>query len=157
MGAARIFRSDEAKARLDGWYDRFLAKVPGPVERREVPTVARPEPRPARGRPGEPAAGLLPRLARQLRPPAVRTRAARRPVPADRPGPARPVGEGPAGPDELQGRLARPVGGRGARRAGGGQVRPARGELGRVRRPHDRVGRARPGAASWCCWCPPGW
>ncbi|HVK17195.1 MAG TPA: alpha/beta hydrolase [Fimbriiglobus sp.] len=38
MGAARIFRSDEAKARLDGWYDRFLAKVPGPVERREVPT-----------------------------------------------------------------------------------------------------------------------
>ena len=39
MGEARIFRSDEAKARLDGWYDRFLAKVPGPVERREVPTV----------------------------------------------------------------------------------------------------------------------
>ena len=38
MGAARIFKGDEAKARLDGWYDRFLAKAPGPVERREVPT-----------------------------------------------------------------------------------------------------------------------
>lgn len=39
MGAARIFKSDEAKARLAGWYDRFLAKIPGPVERREVPTA----------------------------------------------------------------------------------------------------------------------
>lgn len=39
MGAARIFKSDEAKARLAEWYDRFLAKIPGPVERREVPTA----------------------------------------------------------------------------------------------------------------------
>jgi 2-hydroxy-6-oxonona-2,4-dienedioate hydrolase len=38
VGAPRIFKSDEAKARLGGWYDRFLAKVPGPVERREVHT-----------------------------------------------------------------------------------------------------------------------
>ncbi len=39
MGAQRIFTSDAARARLDGWYDRFLAKIPGPVERREVPTA----------------------------------------------------------------------------------------------------------------------
>ncbi|CAN5611325.1 hypothetical protein BH11PLA2_BH11PLA2_51840 [soil metagenome] len=38
MGAARIFKSDEARARLDGWYDRFLSKAAGPLERREVPT-----------------------------------------------------------------------------------------------------------------------
>jgi 2-hydroxy-6-oxonona-2,4-dienedioate hydrolase len=39
VGAQRIFKSDEAKARLAEWYDRFLAKIPGPVERREVPTA----------------------------------------------------------------------------------------------------------------------
>ncbi len=38
MSAARIFKSDEARDRLTGWYDRFLRKVAGPVERREVPT-----------------------------------------------------------------------------------------------------------------------
>lgn len=38
MGAPRIFKSDEGRARLNGWYDRFLAKVPGAVEHCDVPT-----------------------------------------------------------------------------------------------------------------------
>ncbi len=42
VGTPRIFKSDEGRARLNGWYDRFLAKVPGPVERREVPTALGP-------------------------------------------------------------------------------------------------------------------
>ena len=42
MGAQRIFKSDEARARLAEWYDKFLAKIDGPVERREVPTAQGP-------------------------------------------------------------------------------------------------------------------
>lgn len=42
MGASKVFRSDEAKARLEEWYSRFLAKVPGPAERHVVPTSAGP-------------------------------------------------------------------------------------------------------------------
>jgi 2-hydroxy-6-oxonona-2,4-dienedioate hydrolase len=33
-----IFRSPEAKAMLDGWYEKFLARVPRPTERRVVQT-----------------------------------------------------------------------------------------------------------------------
>lgn len=42
MGSQRIFKSDEAKARLNGWYNRFLAKIPGRVEQWEVPTTSGP-------------------------------------------------------------------------------------------------------------------
>lgn len=37
--ADRIFRSEQGRARLEGWYDRFLARVPAPAESREVPTA----------------------------------------------------------------------------------------------------------------------
>jgi 2-hydroxy-6-oxonona-2,4-dienedioate hydrolase len=33
-----IFKSNEAKARLGAWYERFLARVPGPTESRTVET-----------------------------------------------------------------------------------------------------------------------
>ena len=33
-----IFKSDDARRRLEGWYDKFLAKVTVPFEHREVPT-----------------------------------------------------------------------------------------------------------------------
>jgi pimeloyl-ACP methyl ester carboxylesterase len=36
--ADRIFRSAEGRKRLAGWYERFLARVPGPVEHRAVKT-----------------------------------------------------------------------------------------------------------------------
>lgn len=35
---ARVFRSPEAAARQAAWYDRFLTAVPGPHDRRHVPT-----------------------------------------------------------------------------------------------------------------------
>jgi 2-hydroxy-6-oxonona-2,4-dienedioate hydrolase len=42
VGAQRIFKSDEARSRLAGWYDKFLAKIEDPVERREIPTAQGP-------------------------------------------------------------------------------------------------------------------
>jgi pimeloyl-ACP methyl ester carboxylesterase len=33
-----MFRSPEARATIEAWYDRFLARVPAPTERRTVPT-----------------------------------------------------------------------------------------------------------------------
>lgn len=37
--APRIFRSEQGKVRLEGWYDRFLSRIPAPVVRREISTV----------------------------------------------------------------------------------------------------------------------
>jgi pimeloyl-ACP methyl ester carboxylesterase len=42
VGVTRIFKSDAAHTRLVAWYDRFLAKLKAPVERREVPTALGP-------------------------------------------------------------------------------------------------------------------
>jgi len=36
--AVGIFKSEAGRARLEGWYERFLGRVRVPVERREVPT-----------------------------------------------------------------------------------------------------------------------
>ncbi len=38
MGA-KIFKSEAGRERLEAWYQRFLAKIPGPVEHRDVPTA----------------------------------------------------------------------------------------------------------------------
>jgi len=35
---ASVWKDDAARLRLEHWYERFLARVPGPVERRQVPT-----------------------------------------------------------------------------------------------------------------------
>jgi pimeloyl-ACP methyl ester carboxylesterase len=40
--ADRIFRSAEGRKRLEGWYERFLGRVPAPVEHREVKTSVGP-------------------------------------------------------------------------------------------------------------------
>lgn len=37
--SAKIFKNEEGRARLEAWYDRFLSRVPGPVEQRDVPTL----------------------------------------------------------------------------------------------------------------------
>lgn len=37
-----VWKTDAGRARLESWYDRFLARVPGPVERRAVTTSAGP-------------------------------------------------------------------------------------------------------------------
>jgi pimeloyl-ACP methyl ester carboxylesterase len=37
--SAKIFTSEAGRERLEAGYRRFLAKIPGPVERREVPTA----------------------------------------------------------------------------------------------------------------------
>lgn len=36
--AATIFKSEAARKQFEGWYEKFFARVPGPVERQEVPT-----------------------------------------------------------------------------------------------------------------------
>jgi 2-hydroxy-6-oxonona-2,4-dienedioate hydrolase len=37
--ATKIFKSEAAQKRLEAWYDKFLAHIPGSVEHRDVPTV----------------------------------------------------------------------------------------------------------------------
>lgn len=36
--ATTVWKDDASRARLEGWYQRFLARVEGPVESRQVPT-----------------------------------------------------------------------------------------------------------------------
>lgn len=38
MAASTMFQSSEARATIEGWYDRFLARVPAPTESRVVTT-----------------------------------------------------------------------------------------------------------------------
>lgn len=38
----RIFKSPEGKARIEAWYERFLARTSAPVQHREVPTALGP-------------------------------------------------------------------------------------------------------------------
>lgn len=37
--ATKIFKSETAQKRLEAWYDKFLAKIKGPVEHRDIPTA----------------------------------------------------------------------------------------------------------------------
>lgn len=36
--SSAIWKSEDARRRLDAWYERFASRIPGPVEHREVPT-----------------------------------------------------------------------------------------------------------------------
>jgi 2-hydroxy-6-oxonona-2,4-dienedioate hydrolase len=38
VSTVKLWRDDAARARLDGWYDRFRQRIPAPVESREVTT-----------------------------------------------------------------------------------------------------------------------
>lgn len=39
MLTAKIFKSEQARERLEKWYDKFLGRVKGPVEHRDIPTA----------------------------------------------------------------------------------------------------------------------
>ncbi len=57
--AVGIFKTEAGRARLGGWYEHFLGRVPVPVERREVPTTYGPSHVLLAGDPGDPPLVIL--------------------------------------------------------------------------------------------------